>query len=72
MASVLQPPTGGDESRGPGLEGALVVLTTASLVAVCLRMYVRMRIVRAVGIDDWTIIAGMVVLYLPCLRENID
>jgi len=60
MASPLQPPPGGDEDRGPKFIAAAAVTTVAALIAVCLRMYVRIRIVRAVGIDDYMIIVSMV------------
>lgn len=62
MESITQPPAGGDESRGPSLLAALLVMLIASLVAVGARMYVRTRIVRSVGMDDWTIIAATVII----------
>lgn len=62
MASPLQPPPGGDEDRGPQFIVAAAVTTVAALIAVCLRTYVRIRIVRAVGIDDYMIIVSMVML----------
>lgn len=60
MASPLQRPPDGDEDRGPQFIAAAAVTTAAALIAVCLRMYVRIRIVRAVGIDDYMIIVSMV------------
>ena len=62
MASLSQEPAGGDVSRAPGFIACVVSLTTAALVMVGLRMYVRVRILHAVGWDDWAILLAMVML----------
>ena len=59
----MQEPAGGDQDRGPGFIAAAIITTTAALTTVCLRMYVRTRIVHAVGLDDWAIIISMVISY---------
>ena len=65
MASTLQKPAGGDVSRAPGFIACVVTTTTAALVTVCLRMYVRVRILHATGWDDWAILLAMVILCSP-------
>ncbi|KAM7212406.1 hypothetical protein V8F06_012207 [Rhypophila decipiens] len=37
----------------PLITGVAVALTTLSLLAVCLRLYVRIRLIKATGYDDW-------------------
>ncbi len=61
MASLMQEPPGGDVSRAPGFIACVVTVTTAALVVVCLRMYARIRVIHAVGIDDWVILLAMVI-----------
>ncbi|KAK3939575.1 hypothetical protein QBC46DRAFT_143905 [Diplogelasinospora grovesii] len=41
---------------GPQITGVAVALTLISLVSVCLRMYVRLFMIRAAGTDDWIIV----------------
>ena len=62
MDSTLPAPPRGDQNRGPGYITFTTITTTAALVAVCLRMYVRIRITSHVGIDDYIIILAMVCL----------
>ncbi|KAM7201871.1 integral membrane protein [Rhypophila sp. PSN 637] len=38
---------------GPRITGVAVALTVLSLLAVCLRLYVRIRLIKATGYDDW-------------------
>ncbi|KAI5863698.1 hypothetical protein GGS23DRAFT_565004 [Durotheca rogersii] len=49
-----------DESQGPRILGAVLSLTSAALVVVCARFYVRMRMVRMVGVDDYIILVAMI------------
>ncbi|KAK3297225.1 uncharacterized protein B0H64DRAFT_440698 [Chaetomium fimeti] len=41
---------------GPMITGVATALTFLSLVTVCLRTYVRARLIKAFGIDDWIIL----------------
>ncbi|KAE8371430.1 hypothetical protein BDV26DRAFT_276106 [Aspergillus bertholletiae] len=43
-----------DESHRGIIIGVQTALTVLAVVVVCLRLYVRMRIVRSPGCDDWT------------------
>ena len=70
MASTLQRPAGGDVSRAPGFIACVITTTIAALVTVCLRMYVRVRILHATGWDDWVILLAMVILYSPAESKN--
>jgi hypothetical protein len=58
MADAAEMPP--DENRGPEILGVCGALVGLALVVVLLRVYVRTRMVRHVGVDDWTIIAAMV------------
>lgn len=49
-----------DDDRGPGLIACMAITTTAALLAVCLRIYVRASLVQRLGMDDWTIVLAMV------------
>ena len=50
----------GDVNLGPGLIGSLVATTTTCIVSVALRFWVRGRLVKAIGWDDWTILLALV------------
>ena len=50
-----------DVSRNLGHIVWVVVTATAAMIVVCLRFYVRMRVVRAIGWDDWTILVALVI-----------
>lgn len=54
--AVLPP----DENRGPEILAICGSLVALSVIIVTLRIWVRARIVRQVGIDDWTIIGATV------------
>ena len=55
-----EPPPGGDHNKGPTFLAVSTTTTTViAFVLVCLRIYVRTRVVRAVGWDDWMIIIAM-------------
>ncbi len=62
------------ETRGPAL--AIVELTAISLstIVLCLRMYVRVRIIRSVDWDDWLMIIGAVGFAEEalCMTDTID
>lgn len=49
-----------DENRGPEILAVCGALVGLALVVVLLRVYVRARMVRHLGLDDYTIIAAMV------------
>ena len=55
--AVDMPP---DENRGPEILAVCGALVGLALVVVLLRVYVRARMVRHLGIDDYTIIGAMV------------
>ena len=65
------PPPGGDENIGYKL--VIVASTTIATCAITilLRMYVRARIVRAVGWDDWLMLLALVnFLYTTLLAHS--
>ncbi|RFU29544.1 hypothetical protein B7463_g6796, partial [Scytalidium lignicola] len=43
------------ETNAPTIVAVGIVFTSFALIAVCLRMYVRAFMIKAVGVDDWTI-----------------
>ncbi|MCJ1396091.1 hypothetical protein MMC18_008979 [Xylographa bjoerkii] len=57
----LLPPADGDVNNGWSLLTASIILTTASLLVVVLRMYARIKIVDKVGPDDYTMLAAMAI-----------
>src|SRR6266576_2814211 len=56
----LQPPPGGDVNRGPALAAVTTVIFTASLLSLCLRMCVRLYMIRSTAWDDYTAILATV------------
>jgi len=61
MSSSSKPPSDGDTNRGPGLVVAVVLPFVAASIAVTLRLYTRLRVMRAhLGWDDYTIIGALV------------
>lgn len=56
----IGPPPAGDVNKGPGIIGTLVATTSTCIVVVALRFWVRRRIVKIVGWDDWTILLALV------------
>ncbi|KAK4069727.1 uncharacterized protein Triagg1_6857 [Trichoderma aggressivum f. europaeum] len=48
----------GTPNNGPTIAAVALSVTALALVALCLRIYVRTRIAKAVGLDDWLIIAS--------------
>lgn len=52
------------EDRGPQLVAVCAIFTITTVIAVGLRCYVRLRLVRNFGLDDWAMIAALVSVYL--------
>ncbi|PTB62336.1 hypothetical protein BBK36DRAFT_1144774 [Trichoderma citrinoviride] len=50
----------GTPNNGPTIAAVALTVTSLALIALCLRMYVRTRITKAVGLDDWLIIASWI------------
>jgi len=44
------------ETNAPTIAAVGITLTTLSLILIILRMYVRTKIIRAIGADDWVIL----------------
>ncbi len=55
-----------DENRGPEILAVCGSLVGLATLVVALRIWVRARMVKHIGADDWTIIAAMV-----CLRPRV-
>ncbi|KAK3327949.1 hypothetical protein B0T19DRAFT_178260 [Cercophora scortea] len=45
---------------GPQITGVAAALTAVSLITVCLRMYVRGVLIKAIGADDWIVILAWI------------
>jgi hypothetical protein len=60
MADAAAMPLPPNEDRGPEILAVCGSLVGIALVMVVLRIWVRAKMVRHVGADDWTIIAAMV------------
>ncbi|KAH6632491.1 hypothetical protein F5144DRAFT_488900 [Chaetomium tenue] len=56
-----------DENRGPEILAVCGALVGLALVVVLLRVYVRARMVRHLGLDDYTIIAAMLVMFVEMM-----
>ncbi|AEO60764.1 hypothetical protein MYCTH_2310333 [Thermothelomyces thermophilus ATCC 42464] len=65
MADTVETPP--DENRGPEILAVCGSLVGFSLVVVILRLYVRAKMVRRVGADDWTIVAAMTVMFVEMM-----
>ncbi|KAL7905575.1 hypothetical protein GGI35DRAFT_128109 [Trichoderma velutinum] len=50
----------GTPNNGPTIVTIALSMTSLALIALCLRIYVRTRIAKAVGLDDWLIIASWI------------
>lgn len=57
---VVPGATSPDDDKGPSILSAAAAMTTLAALVVCLRMYVRMRIVRSVGMDDSVMLIALV------------
>lgn len=56
---LIEPPDG-DVNKGPVVLAITYVTTSIALVAVALRMFVRVKIVKSVGWDDYAILLASV------------
>ncbi|KAI1204350.1 uncharacterized protein F4807DRAFT_465795 [Annulohypoxylon truncatum] len=54
------------ENRGPELMRVCIALLTTTVIAISLRCYTRLGIVKAFGADDWTMMAATVSFILFC------
>lgn len=72
MATLPSAPLGGDSNRGPGFIACAAITTTAASATVCLRLYVRIHIIHAVGWDDWTILAAMSMAILLLAFNSVE
>lgn len=63
----------GIENRGPQLLGINILFLTLTSIASILRCYVRARMVKAFGGDDWLMMAAMVtfVFYIACSISGV-
>ena len=60
MDTPKRPPPGGDFDKGPAFLAVSLTTIIIALTFVCVRIYVRTRIVRAFGWDDWMVaLAGV-------------
>ena len=59
-AFALPPPPDGDQNRGWKVFAVLAVLLGVGACLVLARLYVRMCIVRKLGLDDYFIVIGLV------------
>lgn len=60
IPAPLLPSLGEDENRGHRVLIVLIVTFTTAFIPVCLRVWVRSRMVGSLGWDDYTIIGAMV------------
>jgi hypothetical protein len=59
------------ENRGPALLGINIAALSLAVVATVLRCYVRLRLVRAFGLDDWLMLCAMVTFTVYCTSSII-
>ena len=64
-APGFQPPPGGDVNKGPALAAVTTVIFTASLLSLCLQMFVRLYMIRSTAWDDYTAILATMSI---CMR----
>ena len=60
MASLGSPPAGGDRNRGPALATTTISLVVLATIFVLVRLYVRSRVVKQLGMDDAFIVMALV------------
>lgn len=60
MSSILPPPPGGRQNKGPTFLAVALVSTILALSFVLTRVYVRVWLKRAFGWDDGMVIVAMV------------
>ena len=68
MSSPIVPPPGykSGQTRAPLLWNIVLPLTVVAVILACLRLYVRARLVRVVGKDDWLLLAAVICLCFHC------
>ena len=49
-----------EDDRGPSLLAGTWVLTSMAIAMLGLRLYTRIKITKAPGLDDWTMLVGAV------------
>jgi hypothetical protein len=59
-------PKAGD--KGSTMMGVMWSLTVLAIVVVVTRLYIRQRLLRNLGLDDWLIVASMVTLLAARIR----
>lgn len=57
---AASPPYSELDNKGTQILCVLIITTTLALIAFALRMYVRLRIIKNTGWDDYTMIAAIV------------
>ncbi len=60
MPAYGQPPLDGNASRAGQFIATIVVTISIATLLICLRIYVRARIVRALALDDLFIVLALV------------
>jgi len=61
MSSSQQPlPDNAHQNKGPAVLATCITLTALSTLFVAARLYVRIRILSRVGLDDWLIVISLV------------
>lgn len=61
------------ENRGPVLSAVSIFLVTMAVISFTLRAYVRARMVRAFGVDDWFMLLAtiMFILFVTCVNIGV-
>ncbi|KAL1881321.1 hypothetical protein Daus18300_001174 [Diaporthe australafricana] len=61
------------ENRGPELRGVAITLVAMATISFALRAYVRARMVKAFGVDDWFMLAAtiMFILFVTCVNIGV-
>ena len=60
MDDAQQPPLGGDQDRGHILVVVSAVFIALASIAIALRVYVRIKLVPSMGLDDYTALIAWV------------
>ena len=67
---ALSEPLGGDQNKGPELDAVAATFCALACISVLSRLFVRTRMIHAVGWDDVTICLTMVGHNLPENRNS--
>ena len=65
MPAYGNPPSDGNISRATGFIIIFAITHAIATILICLRIYVRARILRALALDDLFIVLALVVSYYP-------